>query len=96
MVNLTKLIDIMAILKVILLTIVLMLMVVLGLALQILLKKGGKFPNTHVGGNKYLKSKGVTCIQTYDKIEQAKVRKEQYFKKISLDESVTNISRNTP
>jgi hypothetical protein len=75
----------MEVLKVVLLAILLMALVFAGLAIQMLLKKGGKFPNTHVGSNKYLKSKGVTCAQTDDKMEQAKVRKELRYKKISLD-----------
>ena len=75
----------MAILKVILLSVVILAIALAGLAVQILFKKGGKFPNTHVGGNKYLKSKGVTCIQTYDKIEQSKVKKELRFKDLKLN-----------
>ena len=70
--------------KVILLSVVIMAIAFAGLALQILFKKGGKFPNTHVSGNKFLKSKGVTCIQTYDKIEQSKVKKELRFKDFTL------------
>jgi len=68
--------NIMAVLKVILLAIAIMALVVVGLAIQTLLKKGGKFPNTHIGSNKYMKDNGVTCAQTFDKIEQAKARKE--------------------
>lgn len=75
----------MAILKVIILSVVILAIALVGLAIQILVKKGGKFPNTHVGGNKYLKSKGVTCIQTYDKIEQAKVKKELQFKDLTFN-----------
>jgi hypothetical protein len=75
----------MEVLKVILLAIILMGLVFAGLAVQMLLKKGGKFPNTHVGSNKFLKSKGVTCAQTDDKMEQAKARKELRYKKILLD-----------
>ena len=75
----------MTILKVILLSVVILAIALVGLAVQILFKKGGKFPNTHVGGNKYLKSKGVTCIQTYDKIEQSKVKKELRFKDLKLN-----------
>ncbi len=77
-------------LKVILLTIGIMVLVVAGLATQILLKKGGKFPNTHIGGNKDMKSRGITCAQTYDKIEQANSRKELRFKQMLLDESDIN------
>ena len=75
----------MAILKVILLSVVILAIALAGLAVQILFKKGGKFPNTHVGGNRYLRSKGVTCIQTYDKIEQSKVKKELRFKDLTLN-----------
>jgi hypothetical protein len=50
----------MAILKVILLAIMVMALVVVGLALQTLIKKGGKFPNTHIGSNRYMKANGVT------------------------------------
>jgi len=76
----------MAILKVALLAIVIMALVVVGLALQILLKKGGKFPDTHIGSNKYMKANGVTCAQTFDKMEQAKARKELRFKKLAFDD----------
>ena len=77
----------MAILKVILLAVVVMALVVVGLAIQTLFKKGGKFPTTHIGSNKYMKENGVTCAQTFDKIEQAKARKELRFKQLSMDES---------
>ncbi|WP_318347361.1 hypothetical protein [Aquipluma nitroreducens] len=77
----------MAILKIILLSVVIMALVLVGLALQTLFKKGGTFPDTHIGSNKYMKENGVTCAQTFDKIEQAKVRKELRFKQLLLDES---------
>ncbi|BBE19088.1 hypothetical protein AQPE_3262 [Aquipluma nitroreducens] len=64
-----------------------MALVLVGLALQTLFKKGGTFPDTHIGSNKYMKENGVTCAQTFDKIEQAKVRKELRFKQLLLDES---------
>lgn len=79
----------MDVLKLIILVIALMAFVVAALAIKILLKKGGEFPNTHIGGNKYLKSKGISCAQTEDKIEQAKARKELRFKQLFLDESDT-------
>jgi len=77
----------MAILKVVLLAIAIMALVFVGLAVQTLLKKGGKFPNTHIGSNKYMKANGVTCAQTFDKIEQAKAKKELRFKQIITDDS---------
>lgn len=77
----------MALLKVVFLAIVVLLLVVVGLAIQILFRKGGKFPDTHIGSNKYMKSKGVTCAQTFDRIEQAKARKELHFKQLAVDDS---------
>lgn len=82
----------MAILKIILLSVVIMALVLVGLALQTLFKKGGTFPDTHIGSNKYMKENGVTCAQTFDKIEQAKARKELRFKQLLLDESDTKSS----
>ena len=79
----------MEVLKLVLIAIVLMTFVVLGLGIQILFKKEGKFPNYHIGGNKHMKERGISCAQSYDKIEQANARKELRFKKISLNESET-------
>ena len=76
----------MEILKVIFLAIVIMALVLGGLALQILFKKGGKFPNTHIGSNKYMKENGVTCAQTFDKIEQAKARRELRFRQLVVED----------
>ena len=72
-------------LKVVLLAVVLMGLVMVGLAARILLKKGGKFPNTHIGGNEHMKARGVTCAQTFDKMEQAKAKKEIRFKELRLE-----------
>ena len=70
----------MELLKVIFLAVIVMILVVVGLAIQTLFKKGGKFPDTHIGSNKFMKDNGVTCAQTFDKMEQAKVRKERFLK----------------
>jgi len=77
----------MAVLKVIFLAIVILALVVAGLAVQILFRKGGKFPDIHIGSNKYLKSKGVTCAQTFDKMEQAEVSKEFRVKRFIIDQA---------
>ena len=31
-----------------------------------LLVKGGKFPNTHVGGNRDMRERGIGCVQSQD------------------------------
>ncbi|SHE98843.1 hypothetical protein SAMN05444274_103176 [Mariniphaga anaerophila] len=74
----------MEVIKVVLLTVALVSIAMLGLATQILLKKGGKFPNTHVGGNKYLKRQGIHCAQTQDKVERAKVKRQVDFKNVRI------------
>ncbi len=67
---------------IILLAVTLVAIAFAGLALQILFKKGGKFPNTHVGGNSYLKRQGIPCAKTQDKIEQAELARKVDFKNI--------------
>lgn len=75
----------MEILKVILLAIGLVGIAMAGMALNILVKKGGKFPNTHISGNKYLKQNGIFCAQTQDKIDQASAYKKIKFEKLTLE-----------
>jgi hypothetical protein len=74
----------MELLKVILLAIALFSIGMLGMAITILVKKGGKFPNTHVSGNKHLQKNGVYCAQTQDKIEQRKGRRKITFDKLTI------------
>ena len=74
----------MEVIKIILLSVALVAIAMFGLATRILLKKGGKFPNTHVSGNKFLKRNGVYCAQTQDKIEQRKARKKIEYKNLSI------------
>jgi len=56
----------------------------LGLAIQIIFKKSHKFPNFHVGGNKAMQEKGISCAKTWDKSEQRKVKKEIHYKNFKL------------
>ena len=76
----------MMVLKIVLLSVIIMSLVMLGLAVQTLFKKNGRFPNTHIGSNKYMKDNGVTCAQTFDKIEQAKARKELKFRQMVIND----------
>ena len=76
----------MMVLKIVLLTVIIMSLVMLGLAVQTLFKKNGRFPHTHIGSNKYMKDNGVTCAQTFDKIEQAKARKELKFRQMVIND----------
>jgi len=47
-----------------------------GLAIKVIIEKKGCFPNIHIGSNKALRERGITCAQTYDKMEQAKAGKK--------------------
>lgn len=58
-----------------------------GLAIKVIVEKKGRFPNIHIGSNKALKARGITCAQTFDKSEQAKAWKGLKFKKLSLIEN---------
>ena len=40
------------------------------MSVTLLIKKGGKFPNTHVCGNKHLRRQGISSAQTQDKQAQ--------------------------
>lgn len=75
----------MEILKVLLLAIALLGIAMAGMAINILVKKGGKFPNTHISGNKYLKQNGIYCAQTQDKIDQASAHKKVEFGNLTLE-----------
>ncbi len=78
----------MEILKVILLAVALVAIGIFGMAVRIVFVKGGKFVNTHVGGNKYLKRQNVHCAQTQDKIEQRNAWRKVKYKKISVAQDI--------
>ncbi len=78
----------MAYFKIFLVVLALVTIALFGLAISILLKKDGKFPNIHIGSNKHMKEKGITCAQSFDKIEQAKVKKKLSFKELNIIEEV--------
>ncbi|NDV66927.1 hypothetical protein [Bacteroides sp. 224] len=44
------------------------------LAVKIVFVKGGKFPNTHVSGNKAMRQRGIGCVQSQDREAQQKRR----------------------
>lgn len=54
-----------------LITVILLTIVVIGLAITIILKKNGKFPDIHIGENKALRDKGIHCATTQDRLERA-------------------------
>jgi hypothetical protein len=78
----------MELLKVILLAVGLFGLGMLGMTIKMLLKKGGKFPNTHVSGNAHLRKQGVQCWQTQDKLAQKKAWEKVKFEKVSFTPEV--------
>lgn len=57
------------------------------LSITILIKEGGRFPNTHVCGNKHLRKKGITSAQMQDK--QAQRENRMAVKEKRDDKSLT-------
>ncbi len=43
---------------------------IIALSIGILLKKNGRFPETHIGRNKHMKDKGISCANTTDRRER--------------------------
>lgn len=56
--------------KTILITLLIVAISVALLSVKIILKKNGRFPNTHVSGSKAMREKGIGCIQSQDREAQ--------------------------
>jgi len=52
--------------KLLIISIVFLGIAVSGLAIGILLKSGGRFPETHIGRNKEMRKLGISCAQKTD------------------------------
>lgn len=44
------------------------------LAIKILFKKNGRFPNTHIGHSAAMRKRGINCVQSMDKMERKENR----------------------
>lgn len=53
--------------KTLLFTLIIIAICVALLAIKVIIKKNGKFPNTHVGGNKAMRKRGIKCVQSQDR-----------------------------
>ena len=65
-------IDPMNIVVTLLFTTLIVLISVFLLTFRILIVKGGKFPNIHIGGSKAMRDRGVSCATTQDRQAQRK------------------------
>ena len=45
---------------------------ILLLGIRIFLKKGGKFPNIHIGGSKVMRDRGISCATSQDRTARKK------------------------
>ena len=50
-----------------LITIIILVICVALLCVKVIFKKNGRFPNTHVSGNKFLRKQGIHCAKSQDK-----------------------------
>ena len=58
----------------ILITLLIVAICVVLLGVRIFFVKGGKFPNSHVSGNKAMRDRGIGCVQSQDREAQRKPR----------------------
>lgn len=57
-------------LTVFIIVVILLGLALIGLGISLLLKKNGKFPETHIGKNKAMKERGIHCANTTDHLER--------------------------
>jgi hypothetical protein len=58
--------------KTLLIGLVILLVAILLLGVRVFFVKGGKFPNTHIGGNKAMQERGIICAKAQDAVLYAK------------------------
>lgn len=62
--NITKM------LKTLLFTLIIVAICMALLAIKILFKKNGRFPNTHIGHSAAMRKRGINCVQSMDRMER--------------------------
>lgn len=60
--------------KLVLFSIIIIAICMIFLSVNILLKKNGRFPKTHVSSSKAMRQRGVTCVQSQDYQERHKTK----------------------
>jgi len=53
-----------------LITIILVGIALIGLSINMLFRRGGKFPETHISQNKDMKNRGINCYKAQEKFER--------------------------
>jgi hypothetical protein len=72
-------------LKILLPAVIILTLAFIGLAISILFRKNGRFPDTHIHSNKYLQEKDIHCVQKEDALEQRKARKKTDFRNLKYE-----------
>lgn len=62
--------NIIKMLKTLLLTLVIIAVSMVLLAIKIIIKKKGRFPNTHIGHSAAMRKQGIHCVQSMDRMER--------------------------
>ncbi len=52
--------------KLLIISAVLIALAMIGLGISMLIKRGGRFPDTHISHNKEMRKRGITCAQQSD------------------------------
>jgi Mg2+/citrate symporter len=68
--------------KILLPALIIVALAFIGLAISILIRKNGRFPDTHIHSNKHLQEKDIHCVQKEDALEQRKARKKTDFRNL--------------
>lgn len=74
-------------LKTAIITILLVAIGVLLLGVKVFFVKGGKFPNSHVSGNKAMRDRKIGCVQSQDR----EARKKHRFSIEELEKHLQNL-----
>ena len=56
----------------ILLTMAIVALAFILLGIKVIFVKGGKFPNTHIGANKEMKKRGISCASSTDSVDRSR------------------------
>lgn len=56
----------------ILLTMAIVALAFILLGIKVIFVKGGKFPNTHIGANKKMKKRGISCALSTDSVDRSR------------------------
>lgn len=70
--------------KILLFSFVILIFAIFAMSIRIIFKKGGKFPNSHIGKNKHLKDRGISCSVSTDARDRAKKNLDEILKKNNI------------